>query len=670
LLRRSRRNKIKSLQDVIALSQRFDVVSFDLFDTLLARTTLSFEEIQHLAAERAMQHADPTVFDLPETLSFYRHHTSTILRDSISLGSREPTLDAIIDRILASRAGAMSRDERSHIVREIVEFELQLELGSLVVHPDAIPVLTALRQSGKRVIALSDMYFSPDHMKRLLEMKGLLSFFDEVFVSTEIGETKHEGRAFDVVKSRLGVGAERILHVGDNPISDGDNAIAAGWSAAHITGHFLQLEAGRGALSGTAQLIHLASDIMASFLIAVLSRARRSGVRRVYFLSRDATVMVRIWEAVRAANPELAAQFEGIEVRELCVSRSSTHALSMLWTKDFVVEAVGRVAWLARRDVSYREVADYYGIPLPATAGRADRRLPVHALAAAIEKDGDAELRRAVRQRQDLALEYLRQEGAVGDGRVMFGDIGYSGTIAVYLTNYLLREAPDLLAKTHIDMLMAASNSYLGQNQSLARQGATIHPAILFRHEELPAILSDNFAWLECLFRDTTRGQLRTYVREHGRLVPEFDPTRENRDAIRPEFEREAVRKLSRGLDALGYGTPARIGRIRAEAQAAFMRPSPELVAAVGDLTQEADALGDMSHPVVEKVPRSAIPARLRHWKVADYWISGCLVASGQAQLIERYDMIKKGNSLLRTAAQMPRRALGLPRRLARRILR
>ena len=48
---------------------------------------------------------------------------------------------------------------------------------------------------------------------------------------------------------------------------------------------------------------------------------------------------------------------------------------------------------------------------------------------------------------------------------------------------------------------------------------------------------------------------------------------------------------------------------------------------------------------------------------MADYWISGCLVASGQRHLIGTYGMIKTGNRLMRQAA-------ALPRRIARRVLR
>lgn len=657
-----RSHTLSALSEVVALSGRFEVVSFDLFDTLLTRRTLSFEEIRQLSSARLMRHLDRRLFGTPETVSDRRHHAANVLRDSVALATREPPLQAIVERLLAA-GGGMDEDKRRRLAEDAVAFELALEREALVAHADAGTVLAALRRAGKRVVALSDMYFSPTDMNTLLEANGLRHFFDEVFISTGIGETKHEGRVFDVVRRRLGVSPDRILHVGDNAVSDVGNAVAAGWSAARIGNHFPPVPQPEP-LDGEALLVDLASDIMAAFLMAVMMRARMNAARRVFFLSRDATVMRRLWERVRQANPHLAAEFHGIEVKELCVSRSATHILSMPWSRDFLRETVGRVGWLAGRKVSCSDVADHYGVPLPSALKHADRCLPTSDLAETMERAGLTEaLRTAILERQDMARGYLLQEGAIGDGPVVFGDIGYSGTIAVYISDHLLRERPDLLARTRIDMMMVASNSFLARNRALAWPAASIEPGVVFRHNGLPAILSDNFAWLECLFRDATRGRLRGYRRDGERIEPVFDAATGIADDLRARFEAEAARKLSTGLSALGYGAPARIDRIAAAAMAHFARPSMPLVDAASRLVQEAGGLGLSSHPLVEKVPGAAVPARLRRWKVEDYWISGCLVASEQPRLIDGYGLLKSGNSLLRNAA-------GLPRRIARRMLR
>ena len=336
-----RRHTLSALSEVVALSRRFEVVSFDLFDTLLQRRMLSFEEIRQLSSTRLMRHLDRRLFGTPETVSDRRHHVATVLRDSVVLATREPPLQAIVGRLLAT-GGDMDEDERRRLAGDAVAFELALETEALVAHPDAGTVLAALRRAGKRAVALSDMYFSPEDMDALLEAKGLRRSFDAVFVSTGIGETKHEGRVFDVVRQRLGVPPDRILHVGDNAVSDVGNAVAAGWSAALIADHFPRIPPAE-TLDGEALLVDLASGIMAAFLMAVLMRARMNAARRVFFLSRDASVMLRLWERVRRANPRLAAEYDGIEVRELCVSRAATHVLSMPWSRDFLSEAAGRV---------------------------------------------------------------------------------------------------------------------------------------------------------------------------------------------------------------------------------------------------------------------------------------------------------------------------------------
>src|SRR5690606_38556834 len=111
----------------------------------------------------------------------------------------------------------------------------------------------------------------PD-IDRLLEAKGLRRFFDTVFVSTGMRETKHEGGIFAAVADRLCVAPARILHVGDNGVSDVEKAVAAGWSAARIDGHFPSRPTGVP-LDGDALLVDLASDIMACFLVATMMRA-------------------------------------------------------------------------------------------------------------------------------------------------------------------------------------------------------------------------------------------------------------------------------------------------------------------------------------------------------------------------------------------------------------
>ena len=141
-MRRSRRYSINSLKEVIGLAERHDVISFDLFDTLIARRGLRLEEIQHLSAEKLLLHLDPVLFDRPEDVLLHRQKTTDLLRDSVSVGSREPLLETVFERILASGGGISEHAERVAIAADAAEFERQLEQNSLVAHPDAVEVIS------------------------------------------------------------------------------------------------------------------------------------------------------------------------------------------------------------------------------------------------------------------------------------------------------------------------------------------------------------------------------------------------------------------------------------------------------------------------------------------------------------------------------------------------
>ncbi len=659
------------LEHVIGLSKHFDVISFDIFDTIIRRETLNLSQIHHLSSSWVLPQVCSDATDRWDRVLFYRQHICNILRDSVALGSREPVLDAILERLVLSARPTRPLNDARAIARRAVEFELALESSTLKAHPDAVQVIARLQAMGKRVVALSDMYFSKPDLEALLTGAGLGGCFEQVFLSSDIGRTKHEGDVFPMVAKALGVQPGRILHVGDNPDSDGVRARASGWGSLLLNGHFPTL-ASKPEPTGQELLVDIASDIMASFVMSTLLSAHEKGIGQVFFLSRDAVVFQRIWERVRQGNPALAEIFRDIETSELCVSRLSTNWLSLLWSRGFAAEVAGRLTWLNGSDLTYPALLGHFGLPVPPTAGRTDRVESVEKLAERLERDGLVEpLRAAVLARQSLAFRYLVQQGVVGRGDVLLADIGYSGTVALYLNNYLLREAPEQIGSTHLHVKMVASNSYVDQNRTFAAQSATIYSGVVFVRDHLPTILADNFSWLEAMFKDVTRGALTGYREVDGRIEPVFAPAPAG---LSPEpwlrFEDAAVAKLCRGLESLAYATPQVIDQIRDRAIARFHEPEPAFIKAVAELSQETNAIGSDMHGIVEAVTPTKVLARLRSWKVNDYWISGCLVASGQGRLIRHYDTIKRGHTGLRRIGALPVQALAIARRVAGRVRR
>lgn len=96
---------------------------------------------------------------------------------------------------------------------------------------DSVPALEALQGLGLRLGILSNF---GSHLREVLQRFGLLSFFDFVLVSAEVGLAKPDPRIFDLVVDEASVPRQRILYVGDHVGDDVEGARGAGLDAVLI----------------------------------------------------------------------------------------------------------------------------------------------------------------------------------------------------------------------------------------------------------------------------------------------------------------------------------------------------------------------------------------------------------------------------------------------------
>ena len=97
--------------------------------------------------------------------------------------------------------------------------------GSWAVFPDAVPVLTELREAGARLAVVSNWDSS---LPALLGGLGLASWFDAIVVSHLEGMEKPRPELFLRAVERLAGTPGEALHVGDMPELDEAGAKAAG----------------------------------------------------------------------------------------------------------------------------------------------------------------------------------------------------------------------------------------------------------------------------------------------------------------------------------------------------------------------------------------------------------------------------------------------------------
>lgn len=198
-----------------ALAKRlleYDVVSFDIFDTLLLRPFAQPHDLFMIVGEK---------LDITGFLRNRREAERKAREKAfVEKGNHEVTIYDIYD-CLEFKLGL----NKEHAIR--VEFETELEF--CFPNPYMQEVFKILKEHGKRLIAVSDMYLTKTMINELLVKNGY-DGFEEVFVSSEHNASKRDKNLYKIVLGYLGDNV-RLAHIGDNYKTDIECARELGISA-------------------------------------------------------------------------------------------------------------------------------------------------------------------------------------------------------------------------------------------------------------------------------------------------------------------------------------------------------------------------------------------------------------------------------------------------------
>lgn len=190
----------------------YDVISFDVFDTLIFRP---FEK--------------PT--DLFFMVGASLHYLDFMrLRIEMEQRAREKKFREKQTREISFEEIWNLMEKETGIPKENgMQNEWELEKKYCFANPYMLEVLQKLRKRGKKIIIISDMYLGRERIKELLEYCGV-GRFDDYFVSSDELRSKSEGSLYDFVKERVGQ-TKTYIHIGDNEYSDGKQAKRHGFES-------------------------------------------------------------------------------------------------------------------------------------------------------------------------------------------------------------------------------------------------------------------------------------------------------------------------------------------------------------------------------------------------------------------------------------------------------
>lgn len=177
---------------------KYTVISFDIFDTLLLRSCGKPTAVFEVVAERMGIN--------PQAFTKCRIKAEKIARKNIN---GEITLDDIYESISG---------EYSELKEKLKKEEKFIEKN--IVFPNSKLVkLFRYCVEKKRVILVSDMYLDRDTIEYMLRESGITGF-SNLYLSSQYGVKKSNGKLFDIAIKKEKISPTELLHIGDSIKSD------------------------------------------------------------------------------------------------------------------------------------------------------------------------------------------------------------------------------------------------------------------------------------------------------------------------------------------------------------------------------------------------------------------------------------------------------------------
>ena len=418
-----------------------EVISFDIFDTLLMRRVLYPTDVFDIVEYRLHKHG----VDVP---GFKNYRMQAERGDS-------PHKDfAAIYRTLSKMLG-WTEAQMSLAMHEELEAERQV----ILPRPGMAELLSYAHDMGKQVLLVSDMYLSPEFLQELLSTHGFTEY-DELYVSADRGTGKGE-QLFELVRKEHP--AKSYLHIGDNATLDGWSACVHGVDAwllpsglqmlrsteagkmlplvenindrlllglftAQAYGNPFILRSGLRHVTDVPQfaLLFLA-PLAAQYVLWLLQQAKANHFEAILFAARDGCLFSRLYqEAIETMGLTGVPQGKYFYCsRKLCISACLQDEMSLEWMREilagqthhFLREAFGFVPKDGNEPPTWGENPDLIW------ADVLNQKESLFAHSAAIRQGYEC---------------YIAEQGLRRDGHYAFADLCSQGTTQCALTHSVL----------------------------------------------------------------------------------------------------------------------------------------------------------------------------------------------------------------------------------------
>lgn len=186
--------------DIIEIikEKNYKVISFDIFDTLVNRNVENPQDVFKI-----LEFEYNSFYGKKLELCKNRINAESIAR------SKSNKEDISLNDIYAELK-FLSEDERNWLENKEIELEEQL----IKKNTDLAIIFQWCQQNNKRIFITSDMYLPKIFIEKLLK-KFEYSDYEKLYLSGDVGLTKHSGNLFKKILEENNINSAEMLHIGD-----------------------------------------------------------------------------------------------------------------------------------------------------------------------------------------------------------------------------------------------------------------------------------------------------------------------------------------------------------------------------------------------------------------------------------------------------------------------
>ncbi|SES09957.1 hypothetical protein [Salipaludibacillus aurantiacus] len=435
------------------------IYSYDLFDTLVTRKTLKPTDIFFILEKKLKE-----VNAIDDSINFFD------LRVEAEIQARKlsPYEEINIYDIYQELNKVLNFSKEK--ILEIIRVEYEIEFKNLIPIQENSNLILTKREP----VIITDTYFEQHFIEKIItQVVGITNY--TLFVSSELRLTKKSGNLFKHVLKDLKINAYELCHTGDNYNSDFKVPESLGIHTVYYTKSHLNLYERKinsnsdevlkyfgtsknvrlnyQADKGEKALINVSSSIIAPLLFIhvyeILKNANDKGLRRLYFLSRDGQILLKIAKVIQEKH------FTSIDCRYLYASRKAWHLAGICnQIDDFSFDWI----FYDKKSITLNKIFnrlecnyDYYkeGLLSYGITKKQEEKLNNYDLGTIKNYiKNDEMLRQNIyrnsKDRRTVFMEYLNQEGFFDYSSIGIVDIGWHGRLQYSLSKILHYEKKDV----------------------------------------------------------------------------------------------------------------------------------------------------------------------------------------------------------------------------------